>query len=300
MTSLCPSRASGATSSLRTRVNVNSAFLSSWATTQDTPPAHHGPYFLVQCVRTSLSFSTTWIEICGLEDVRWAQGLAHYSKCNLKEKLWLYLICGALGCRHKFYALVGTATRSRILKSQHPVCVNLGLSRLRATPVSHILHLCRLPSHQFRHQRSDAEKGGKVDDRAGTFVSLEQQKLSPNDCDQQIEHILNFGFSLTDEAGNAFEPVLGASMTGLQNLGNRCISFLASDMRNLITPNNSCYMASVNQVLFALPPFQQRYAAPRAVQHWIGRTKSLPASCLECQMVKLADGLLSEQYSTMP
>lgn len=56
-------------------------------------------------------------------------------------------------------------------------------------------------------------------------------------------------------------------------------------------------MASVIQVLFALPPFQQRYATPLAVQHWTGCTEPLPASCLECQMLKLADGLLSGRYS---
>ena len=50
-------------------------------------------------------------------------------------------------------------------------------------------------------------------------------EVKPN---QQIEHNLNFDFSLTDEAGNAFEPVFGPSLTGLQNLGNRCISSVLS------------------------------------------------------------------------
>ena len=118
-----------------------------------------------------------------------------------------------------------------------------------------------------------------------------------DDSDQQIEHNLNYDFSLTDETGNAFEPVFGPSLTGLQNLGNRCFSSLASGARKLITPNNSCYMSSVIQVLFALLPFQQRYAAPFAIQHWTGCAEPLPASCLECQMFKLADGLLSGRYS---
>ena len=129
------------------------------------------------------------------------------------------------------------------------------------------------------------------------FVSLEQEKLSLNDCDQQIEHNLNFDFSLTDEAGNAFEPVFGPCLTGLQNLGNRCIFSLPWHTRRLLTPNNSCYMASVIQGLFSLPPFQQRYSAPLAVQHWEGCAEPLPASCLECQMLKISDGLLSGRYS---
>jgi ubiquitin carboxyl-terminal hydrolase 5/13 len=61
--------------------------------------------------------------------------------------------------------------------------------------------------------------------------------------------------------------------------------------------NNSCYMSSVIQVLVTLPPFQQRYAAPLAAQHWTGCTELLPASCIECQMLKVADGLLSGRYS---
>jgi uncharacterized UBP type Zn finger protein len=67
-------------------------------------------------------------------------------------------------------------------------------------------------------------------------VFLDQQRLSLNNYIQQIEHNLNFDFSLTDEAGNALEPVFGPGLTGLQNLGNRFISSLFS----LICVNSSC------------------------------------------------------------
>lgn len=56
-------------------------------------------------------------------------------------------------------------------------------------------------------------------------------------------------------------------------------------------------MSSVLQALFALLPFQQRYSAPNAVQHWSECGEPLPASCLECQMYKIADGLVSGRYS---
>jgi ubiquitin carboxyl-terminal hydrolase 5/13 len=57
-------------------------------------------------------------------------------------------------------------------------------------------------------------------------------------------------------------------------------------------------MASVIQVLFSLPAFQHRYQ-PSIVQreHWATCPEQLPASCIECQMYKLADGLLSGRYS---
>jgi len=56
-------------------------------------------------------------------------------------------------------------------------------------------------------------------------------------------------------------------------------------------------MASVIQVLFTLHPFQQRYPSHLAVQHWSRCAEPLPASCLECQMHKISDGLLSGRYS---
>ena len=55
-------------------------------------------------------------------------------------------------------------------------------------------------------------------------------------------------------------------------------------------------MASVMQTLFSLPAFQQRYL-PTASTHWEVCREPLPASCLDCQMHKIADGLLSGRYS---
>ena len=100
---------------------------------------------------------------------------------------------------------------------------------------------------------------------------LKQQSLRRNDCDQQIEQNLNFDFLLMDETGNAFEPqACKSSVTGASLL------ICANS-----SPINSRPMASVIQV-FTLPPFQQPYAAPLAVQHWIWFTQPPPEFCLEC------------------
>ncbi|WWD21127.1 hypothetical protein CI109_105608 [Kwoniella shandongensis] len=56
-------------------------------------------------------------------------------------------------------------------------------------------------------------------------------------------------------------------------------------------------MASVMQTLFSLPPFRSRYTSDVALTHSQTCDISLPATCLECQMLKLADGLLSGRYS---
>lgn len=55
-------------------------------------------------------------------------------------------------------------------------------------------------------------------------------------------------------------------------------------------------MASVLQVLFSLPAFQARYW-PTAKTHAVMCPEPKPASCLECQVIKVADGLLSGRYS---
>lgn len=51
------------------------------------------------------------------------------------------------------------------------------------------------------------------------------------------------------------------------------------------------------QTLFTLPPFRDRYYSETALTHFHTCENPLPASCLECQMLKLADGLISGRYS---
>lgn len=114
---------------------------------------------------------------------------------------------------------------------------------------------------------------------------------------QQIEHNLKFDFSMTGNDGKELEPVFGPGLTGLKNLGNRCVLLEKHFEPDLTVPAFSCYMASVLQAIFALPAFQKRYPVSRAVEHYQTCTAALPADCLECQMYKLSDGLLSGRYS---
>lgn len=55
-------------------------------------------------------------------------------------------------------------------------------------------------------------------------------------------------------------------------------------------------MASVLQTLFALPAFSDRYLTKGAAHPLLCQNVN-PANCFECQMTKMADGLLSGRYS---
>ncbi|KAA1476327.1 ubiquitin carboxyl-terminal hydrolase 14 [Dentipellis sp. KUC8613] len=199
-----------------------------------------------------------------------ASGLAQCNKCDLKENLWLCLTCGALGCGRAQYGGVGGNGHGlqHYEESHHPVSVKLGT----ITPEGNADIYC--------YACNDSKLDPELALHLATFgINVEiQTKTEKSMTELQIEHNLKFDFSLTDESGKALEPVFGPGLTGLANLGN------------------SCYMASVLQTVFSLPAFQARYFKT-AQQHWATCTEPLPATCIDCQMHKIADGLLSGRYS---
>ncbi|KAG8978502.1 hypothetical protein FRC05_010747 [Tulasnella sp. 425] len=199
-----------------------------------------------------------------------ASGLAQCGKCDLKENLWLCLTCGNLGCgRAQFGGIGGNGHGlAHFNETQHPVSVKLGTITAEGT------------ADIYCYQCNDS----KVDPGLATHLAnfginvLTQTKTEKSMAELQIEHNLNYDFSMTGDDGKSLEPVFGPGLTGLANLGN------------------SCYMASVIQSLFSLPEFQARFG-PTSLNHAAICPEPLPASCLECQMGKLADGLLSGRYS---
>ncbi|KAI0935508.1 hypothetical protein AcW1_000029 [Taiwanofungus camphoratus] len=199
-----------------------------------------------------------------------ASGLAHCSKCDLKENLWLCLTCGSLGCGRQLYGGMGGNGHGlqHYEESHHPVSVKLGT----ITPEGSADIYC--------YTCDDARLDPELAAHLATFgINVQTQtKTEKSMTELQLEHNLKFDFSLTGEDGKALMPVFGPGLTGLSNLGN------------------SCYMASVMQTVFSLPAFREWYY-PSASTHWQSCTESLPANCIDCQMHKLADGLLSGRYS---
>ncbi|KAF8837566.1 ubiquitinyl hydrolase [Paxillus ammoniavirescens] len=211
------------------------------------------------------------------------EGLAHCASCELTSNLWLCLTCGALGCGRAQYG--GTGGNGHALAhfnaAQHPVCVKLGT----ITPEGGADVYC--------YACNDARLDPELTTHLAAFgINIASQKKTEKSMTElQIEQNLTFDFSLVADDGSALKPLFGAGTTGLGNLGN------------------SCYMASVLQTLFSLHSFQERYygrqplgvspnyVSETASAHWVTCSQSLPADCLECQMFKLADGLLSGRYS---
>ncbi|KAG6895103.1 hypothetical protein C0993_010160 [Termitomyces sp. T159_Od127] len=207
-----------------------------------------------------------------------AAGLAQCASCDLKENLWLCLTCGSLGCGRQQFG--GTGGNGHGLehwqRSMHPVSVKLGT----ITPEGGADVYC--------YACDDGKSDPEIAAHLASF-GINVQTLSKTEktmTELQIEQNLRYDFSLTSEDGHALEPLFGPGLTGLANLGN------------------SCYIASTLQALFSLPAFKARYSPAPARgpndsnhDHALTCPEPLPASCIECQLRKVADGLLSGRYA---
>jgi uncharacterized UBP type Zn finger protein len=68
-------------------------------------------------------------------------GLAHCGQCDLKENLWLCLICGSLGCGRQLFGGAGGNGHglAHFKETGHAVSVKLGRLRRKAmlVPIPH-------------------------------------------------------------------------------------------------------------------------------------------------------------------
>ncbi|GAA6016937.1 hypothetical protein JCM11491_006918 [Sporobolomyces phaffii] len=196
--------------------------------------------------------------------------LKHCRKCDLDSNLWLCLVCGALGCgRPQFGGGGGNGHGlEHTNETGHAVAVKLGTIQPDGS------------ADVYCYACDDARTDPHLAQHLSTFgiKVAEQTKTEKSMTELQVEQNLNFDFAMTGRDGKELEPVFGPGLTGLKNLGN------------------SCYLASSVQSLFSLAPFQDRYLTA-FVTHTPTCTNPLPATCFECQMAKIADGLLSGRYS---
>lgn len=106
---------------------------------------------------------------------------------------------------------------------------------------------------------------------------LRQTKTEKSITELTLEANLSLTLSKVLEEGKILVPIFGAGYTGMENLGN------------------TCYMNSVVQCLFSFDQFKH-YFYPQAQHHLQTCGKNSP-DCYQCQIFKLAQGLLSGEYS---
>lgn len=197
------------------------------------------------------------------------QNLATCSKCDLSENLWLCLVCGMLSCgRAQFGGGGGNGHGLQHVDSTgHSLAVKLGSITPEGTADVYC-YTCNEERIDPMLQEHLAHWGIKLADRTKTERSLQEM---------QIEQNMKWEFSMTSEDGKEMTPLFGPGFTGMTNIGN------------------SCYLASVMQSLFSLSAFQDRFLHPFDSES--SKVVDNPAEDLETQMRKMADGLLSGEFS---
>lgn len=197
--------------------------------------------------------------------------LKQCSSCELTENLWICLHCGNLGCgRSQFGGVPGHSHAMEHQKGhpEHAIAVKLG--SLSSDIADCYCYAC--------------DEEVKVPDLANllktfgidisSFVRTEKSLT-----ELQIEQNIQWDFKMAGDGNQECKPIFGPGLTGFKNLGN------------------SCYLASVLQVLFSIKEFQDAYFNPDGIplDKILGNLK--PYEDLETQLFKLGDGLLSGRYS---
>lgn len=192
------------------------------------------------------------------------------SMCDLKENLWLCLECGNTACgRSQFGGAKGNShALAHAESTSHGVAVKLGSITAEGT--------ADIYCYSCNEERTDPELAKHLA-HWGIFLAG-REKTEKSLMEMQVEHNLNYDFSMTTEDGRELSPVFGPGLTGLTNLGN------------------SCYLSSIMQCIFSTGVFQDRYYHPTQEPPLC----EAPAKDMETQMRKLADGLLSGRYSHPP
>lgn len=198
-----------------------------------------------------------------------SQNLATCSQCELNANLWLCLVCGTLSCgRAQFGGGGGNGHGLQHVDSTgHALAVKLGSITPDGTADVYC-YSCDEERVDPLLQEHLAHWGVKLADRTKTEKSLQEM---------QIEQNMKWEFSMTSEEGKERIPLFGPGFTGMKNIGN------------------SCYLASILQCLFSLHAFASRFLLP--FQKDMQRVVDDPANDLEVQLRKIADGLLSGNFS---
>lgn len=183
--------------------------------------------------------------------------------------LWLNLTDGHIGCGRKNFD--GSGGQGHALdhyrKTNYPLVVKLGTITAEGADVFSYAEdnmvLDPLLEKHLAHWGLDMKSLTKTDK---TVAELEIE----------LQH--TYDWSRAQENAASLVPVYGPGFTGIENLGN------------------TCYMASILQVLFTVPEFCERYYGDREQIIQSCRFSEAPRD-FHVQLSKLADALLSGNFS---
>lgn len=190
--------------------------------------------------------------------------LSKCSSCDLSENLWLCLECGSVGCgRAQFGSTVqgNSHALAHYETCGHGVAVKLGSL---AQDEAHCDCYCYKCNDEVKVPNL-VEKLSAYGIDLNSAVKTEKSLVEMN-----IDQNMNWQFGLDDQFAN---PVFGAGLTGMQNLGN------------------SCYINSIIQSLFSCDSFS------RVFENKLFDMSVDPGDDLPTQMLKIYDGLASGRYS---
>lgn len=193
------------------------------------------------------------------------------SQCEMKDNLWMCLICGSIGCGRKQYDGSGGNGHGaeHFDSTKHAVAVKLGT----ITPAGAADVFC----YTCQEMRVDPNLSQHLATFGIDVADVERTERTM--AELQLEQNLNFDFSMVSDDGKQLESVSGPGLLGLKNLGN------------------SCYLSSVVQCLFTLPNFRERYAH-EAEGHHAQCQRDSPA-CFVCQSSKLAKAIWTDEHSSV-
>lgn len=195
-------------------------------------------------------------------------------KCEesgMTQNLWLNLSTGHIGSgRRNFDGSGGTGAALNHFEEtgrKYPLVVKLGTITPSGADV-----------YSYAPDENDMVLDPYLADHLAHWGinMMQQEKTEQTIAELQLK--LNAThFDRITESGSNLVPLHGPGYVGLENLGN------------------SCYMASVMQILFSIPEMAARYK-----DHAMSIFRSVsgdPAEDLLAMMAKLAVGLLSDRYS---
>ncbi|KAG5438077.1 hypothetical protein PCANB_000424 [Pneumocystis canis] len=197
------------------------------------------------------------------------QSLSSCLECDLKENLWLCLQCGNVGCgRRQFFGSNGNGhALLHFEKTLHPISIKFGT----ITPEGMADIYCYICNDEILDPNIELHLK-----HWGIDIS-KNKKFEKSLIELQLEQNMKWDFISSNNDEN-LEVLSGPELTGLKNFGN------------------TCYISSVLQVIFSFKVFQDRYMTS-FLKHPLHCNFSFPSSCLECQLNKIADGLISGRYS---